>query len=249
MRDMKAFSFFERLFVDTVPGVQRSMVNINSIHATRRLQFLSRESHLLQLDEMSTVSSSSLTPNRDRREDLEGSRPQRPPRKLQAKRLDGRSVDKRILKGRARWLQEERNAVTRTPTAIEAAGVKPDGKAGGPRMTRLNVSWQIMTGDDGVLAHRVLSELNSVDMHAVTLQLETVMRAVFPLLLPRWYNVVIVGIEAHPATEVPYADDTNETSATKSKMSVAASLFRPSCLLWNLAVAFAATVIHASRWL
>lgn len=134
-----------------------------------------------------------------------------------------------------RWLQagagrpEDVYEAVKQPTALEAAGVKPDGKSGGPKEDSMKVYFRIMTGDDGQTAHRALLELNTINTETFTFQMEALMES---LSLPQMYIVSVVGIDAYPAIWTPVVNDTNVSNASKASVySSATSLFRPTPLL------------------
>lgn len=132
------------------------------------------------------------------------------------------------------------------PTALERAGVKPDGAAGGPHMTRMNVFFRIQTGFDHTLAWRCLRELEDVGMQAITLQMGTIMSS---LNMSRSYEYAIVNIHVYPAVT---RLDTNVTESNKTgltRSSFATSPLRSKHLFsfaWPYAVIGAFIVIHAS---
>lgn len=136
--------------------------------------------------------------------------------------------------------------VVRQPTALEAPGVKWDGKSGGPRKNAMNVFFRILVGDDKMLAHKALRELNDVNPQAMTFQFETMME---DLNLPRSYIVAITSVDAYPAVEMPELNETNASNMSgMSTTSLAASHLRPKRLFpvaWLCAVIGVVVAAHS----
>lgn len=155
-----------------------------------------------------------------------------------------------------RWLQSQEYdpyapalEVVPQPTALERAGVKPDGKSGGPKMNPMTVNFQIMTGADKTLAWRCLREYNGVGMQAITFQLETIMGN---LNMPRRYSIAIVSVTAHPATENPNTNATDSDGSGIASTSFASSPLRPKQLfsvVWRCALLGVVIAIPFSQWL
>jgi len=142
--------------------------------------------------------------------------------------------------------------VVRPPTPLEKSGVKPDGKAGGPQLSYMDVLFRIMVGDDKVLAHRALSEFETVEMEAMTFMLDALMAS---MELPRFYTLAIVAVDAYAAVTEPEFNTTNATNRSQvTTTSLAASRFRSSRLFFirmalPCVVIGAVTAVHAIHWL
>jgi hypothetical protein len=145
-----------------------------------------------------------------------------------------------------RWLQTEYEPVPQ-PLPLEEPGVKSDGKAGGPYNTSFEVKFRISTGDSAELPFRVLTELNAVNMGALTFQLKDVMAAGSPV----YYVVSVYSIDVYPVfnEEEEEAQASDQTVVTAH--SLAASQFgrRPLFSVNSpFVLIFAATAASVVRW-
>lgn len=101
--------------------------------------------------------------------------------------------------------------------------MKWDGKSGGPRKNAMDVFFRILVGDDKMLAHKALRELNDVYPQSMTFQFEMMME---DLNLPRSYIVAITSVDAYAAVEIPELNETNASNMSgMSTTSLAASHF------------------------
>jgi len=222
INDMVHFGIFERVIADTVFGVIPSMVQI--VDTT-----------------VDPVIEESTTPSPGRR--LRDTVP----------RL---SLPRLLL---PRWLQAEEKQkndydpyapvfeVVPVPSALERAGVKPDGKAGGPMGTNIDVLFHIMIGDDEVLAWRALKALNEVSMQAITFQLDTIMGT---FTMPRSYTVAIVRMNVYPVVTTTDSNVTDSNLSGSRSKSSAASRLQPKRIFsaaWSCAVIGVIIASHASR--
>lgn len=220
--DMANFAIFERVVAGTVFGLNLNMIKIVNTN-------------------VDPVMEESTTPTPGRR--LKDTGP----------RL---SLPRRLL---LRWLQAEEEQETAydpyapvfevvpVPSALEQAGVKPDGQAGGPRGTNIDVLFRIMIGDNEALTWRALKELNDVSMQAITFQLDAIMRS---LNMPRVYNVAIVRMHVYPAVMVADSTTSDSNKSGISSTSYAASPLRLKRLFaaaWQCAVIGVIIASHAAQ--
>jgi len=218
--DMANFGIFERVIADTVFGVMPSMVQIMN-------------------NNVDPVIVEPTTPS---------------PGRLLRDTVPSWSLPRLLL---PRWLQaeEEQNTdydpyapvfeVVPVPSALELAGVKPDGKAGGPMGTNIDVLFRIMIGDDEALAWQALKALNQVSMQAITFQLDT-----RSLTMPRSYNVAIVRMNVYPIVTMSDSNVTDSNNSGSRSTSSAASHLQPKQLFsaaWSCAVIGVIVATHASR--
>lgn len=144
---------------------------------------------------------------------------------------------------RKRWRRRLQDTYydVKPPTPLEASGVKPDGKAGGPKEDVVKVLFRIMIGNDKDLAWRVLRELPGVDFQAMTFQLTVLMSK----KLPRSYTVAIVGVDVEPALTL----DGSDNAATAPPPATAGSRRLLFSIAWPFVVIFGATAANVVRWL
>lgn len=210
---MRTHRVFENLIVSTVHGLNTSMVDMGEFNTTdppdtgRRL----RDKALVVEGEVQTDSFT------DRR--LQDA-PQEPgPTTSKQPSLTTRFYDPNAL-----ILQS-----VPEQTEFEGKGKKPDGKAGGPRRDYMDVHFRIRTGWDKPLAWACLNTFKSMDLRALSFQLETIMLS---LNIPRWYVVAIVRIHIEPAVWQMEMDMTgNGTGDGFGRTSFATSTQRPHWLL------------------
>jgi len=272
IHDMKVFEIFERTISETVFGVKPSMVQILGIVSDeRRLkQFLSRSKargnaktvgKRKEKAEGKSKAEATTTPK------AKGTAQFLPP-SLEAFRQ--KEVPPKHLKPRRpppapRWLQVKptttkeikgpttrKYEVVRQPTPLEASGAKADGKAGGPKVHALTVSFRVLIGDDKQLAFRALREFDIVSTEAMTFQMDGIMGT---LDMPRSYVVSIVGVDTYPFVAVAPPEADNATDASNNSKigtySEAASQFGPRrfSLAWTSVMIAVVTGARAAQWL